>query len=125
MATPILKITEVANGQVNQYLTINEAVRSLEAAANDFLEVDLSADDAAITNIAPDYEMLRYQVFRATGNAVARAITFSANKRAFKVDNAGTFALGVTIGATTLSIPIGELHSFYADGTTDGLKRAL
>ena len=123
--TPILQITEVSNGQIDQYLTVNEAVRNLEAAANALLVVNVSAGNATVTNLAPSYEMLRFGVFRSSGNAVARSITFSANQRSFKVDNSGSFALDVIIGATTLSIPAGEMHSFYADGTTDGLKRAL
>ena len=125
MTTPILNITEVANGQIDQYLTINEAVRILEAAANALLLVDVSSGNATVTNLTPDFDMLRYGVFRSSGNAVARSITFSANLRSFKVDNAGTFALDVIIGATTVSVPIGDMYSFYADGTTDGLQRAL
>ena len=125
MTTPILNITEVANGQVDQYLTINEAVRNLEAAANASLTVDVSVSNAAVTNLVPDFDMLRYGVFRSSGNAVARSITFSANLRSFKVHNSGTFALDVIIGATTVSVPVGDLYSFYADGTTDGLQRAL
>lgn len=124
MTTPILLITELANNQIDQYLTVNEAVRILEAASDGFLAVDLTAADATITNLAPDYKMLRYQVFRTTGNTVARSLTFSANQRSFKVDNAGTFALDVTIGATTVSVPAGALYSLYADGTVDGLKRS-
>ena len=124
MTTPILQITEVANGQIDQYLTINEAVRILEAASDGFLPVDLVAGNALITNLAPDFEMLRHQVFRAENNTVARSITFSANERSFKVDNTGTAALDVILGATTISVPAGDLYAFYADGTVDGLKRA-
>lgn len=125
MTTPILLIPEVAGSQIDQYLTYNQALRFLEAAANDVLVVDLSAADATVTNLSPDFEMLRYQVFESSGNTVARTITFSANKRAFKVDNAGSFDLDVIIGSTTITVPTGNLYSFYADGTADGLKRAL
>tara|TARA_R110002167_G_scaffold358049_1_gene573851 strand:+ start:5224 stop:5601 length:378 start_codon:yes stop_codon:yes gene_type:complete len=124
MTTPILKITEVANNQVDQYLTVNEAMRIMEAASDGFLFVDLAAGDATITNLAPDYDMLRYQTFIAENNTVSREIVFSANPRSFKVDNGGSFAVDVTIGATTVSVPAGGLYSFYANGTTDGLKRA-
>ena len=124
MTTPILKITEVANNQVDQYLTVNEAMRIMESAGDGFLVVDLSSVDANITNVAPDFEMLRYKTFAAEGNTVARSITFSANKRGFNVDNRGSAALNVIIGSTTVSIPAGDMYSLYADGTTDGLKRA-
>ena len=125
MTTPILKITEVANNQVDQYLTVNEAMRIMEAASDGFLAVDLSSADATITNAAPDFEMLRYKTFAAEGNTVARSITFSANQRSFNVDNRGSAAVDVIIGATTVSVPAGDMFAFYADGTTDGLKRAL
>lgn len=123
MTTPILQITEIANGQVDQYLTVNEAIRILEAAANNVLSVDLSASDYSVTNVAPDFEMLRYFMFSASGNTVARTITFSASKRNFSVQNGGTFDLSVTIGATTLTVPAGDAHLFYCDGTTDGLLK--
>jgi len=125
MTTPILKITEIANSQVDQYLTVNEAIRIMEAASDGLLIVDLSSDDATITNVAPDFEMLRHKTFAAEGNSVARSITFSANQRSFNVDNRGSAALDVIIGATTVSVPAGDMFAFYADGTADGLKRAL
>tara|TARA_R110002167_G_scaffold261501_1_gene468038 strand:+ start:678 stop:1055 length:378 start_codon:yes stop_codon:yes gene_type:complete len=125
MTTPILKITEVANNQVDQYLTVNEAMRIIEAASDGFLAVNLSSADATITSVAPDFEMLRYKTFAAEGNTVARSITFSANQRSFNVDNRGSAALDVIVGSTTVSIPAGDMYSLYSDGTTDGLKRAL
>lgn len=124
MTTPILEIPEVAQGQVNQYLTINEAIRILEASVNANLAVDLTSGDATVTNLTPDFEMLRYGVFIAQNNTVSRTITFSANQRVFIVNNAGTFDLNVTIGSTTVVVPVGETYRFFADGTADGLIRA-
>ena len=125
MTTPILKITEVANNQVDQYLTVNEAMRIMEAASDGFLAVDLSSADANITNSAPNFEMLRNKTFATEGNTVARSITFSANQRSFNVDNRGSAAVDVIIGVESVSVPAGDMYSFYADGTADGLKRAL
>ena len=125
MTTPILKITEIANNQVDQYLTVNEAMRIMESASDGFLVVDLSTADENITNVSPDFKMLRYKTFAAEGNTVARSITFSANQRSFNVDNRGSAAVDVIIGVESVSVPAGDMYSFYADGTADGLKRAL
>ena len=119
MTTPILLIEEVAN-DTNQYIVFNQAIRDLESSVNDELVVDLSSGDASITNTDP-FDMLRYGIFTSSGNTVAREITFSANQRIFQVQNGGSAALDVTIGSTTLSVPAGEIHRFYADGTTNGL----
>jgi hypothetical protein len=123
MTTPILQITEVADGQTLQYVTYNDALRLLEQSCNDFLSVDLSSSDGTVTNASPNYDMLRYGVFRTTGNTVARTLTFSAQKRSFVVDNTGSAALDVIIGSTTISVPATTAYRFYADGTTNGLVR--
>ena len=125
MTTPILKITEIANNQVDQYLTVNEAMRIMEAASDGFLAVDLSSANATITNVAPGFEMLRYKTFSAEGNTAPRSITFSANQRSFNVDNRGSAVVYVIIGVESVSVPAGDMYAFYADGTADGLKRAL
>lgn len=123
MTTPILKITEVSNGQIDQYLTVNEAIRIMEAASNDVLEIDLSSGNKAVTNLAPNYEMLRYFMFSCSGNTVAREVTFSGNKRNFSVLNGGTVGLSVTIGTTTITVPAGDAYLFYCDGTANNLTR--
>ena len=117
MATPILNITELANGQVDQYITANEMGRSLEAAGNDFLSVDLSAGNVALT--AAQYR--GYVLFRSSGNAVARNLTLQAIKRLIVVHNNGTDILSVIVGSTTVAIPVAEAQLLYSDGTTNGL----
>lgn len=122
MTTPILKITEVANGQIDQYLTYNAALQQIEAAANDVLSIDMSAGNGTVTNTTP-FNMLRYGVFKTTGNTVARTLTFSANKRVFIVHNSGSAALDVIIGTKTISVPATTAYRFYCDGTTNSLTR--
>lgn len=127
MTTPILKITEAANGQVDQYLTYNEALRALESSTNNFYVVDMSSGDVTLTdaaNVDPalNYIFSRNQVFRTTGNTVARVLTVPQTKRLFVVQNAGTFALTVKRGTTEISLNAALSAIFYSDGTADGLS---
>ncbi len=117
MATPILDIDELANGQVDQYLTANASTRAIEAAANDFLSVDLSAGNATLT--AAQYR--GYVLFRSSGNTVARDLTLQAIKRLVVVENGGTATLSVKLGTTTITISAGEAGLLYSDGTANGL----
>ena len=120
MATPILNITEVANGQVDQYVVFNAALRALEAAANDFLAVDLTSGDVTLTTA----EFRGYGIFKAENNTVLRVLTLPANKRRFMVHNSGTFSLDVTLGTTTIAVAVGVATMFYSDGTANGLVAA-
>jgi len=118
MATPILNIPELAAGQATPYATANAMGRALEAAANDFLSVDLSSGNVALT--AAQYR--GYVLFRASGNTVARDLTLQAIKRLVMIDNsAGTATLSIKLGATTLTLSAGEKALYYTDGTTNGL----
>jgi hypothetical protein len=121
LTTPILNIPEVANNQVDQYATVNEALRDLEAAGNDVFDIDMSSADASITNVSPDFVFSRYAVFRAIGNAVPRALTVPAAKRLFVVWNSGSADLSVIRGSASIVVSAGSAFVFYADGTTNGL----
>lgn len=117
MSTPILDITELANGQVDQYLTANEAFRLLEAAGNDYEAVDLSTSDAALTSV----QLVQHAMFMTSGNTVARTLTVPASKRLFLVSNGGSAELTVAVGATSIAVGAGTAGLFYGDGTADGL----
>ena len=122
MTTPILNITEVANNQVNQYLTVNEALRALESSFNEIINVDLSSGDVTLTNTSPDYVFSRNSVFRATGNSVPRVLTVPASSKGlFIVWNSGTEDLIVKRGLTEITVPDSSSSLFYADGTANGL----
>lgn len=126
MTTPILKITEAANGQVDQYLTYNEALRALEASANNFYVVDMSSGDVTLTdtantNPALNYIFSRNQVFRTTGNTVARVLTVPQSKRLFVVQNGGSAAVTVKRGTSEVSLAATLSSIFYCDGTANGL----
>lgn len=117
MTTPILAIPELSDGQINQYLTCNEAMRALESSANDFFSADLSSADKALSAL----EFSRSLFFVVSGNTVARSLTVPAIKRFFAVRNAGTFALSVVRGSTTININPEDIALFFCDGTTNGL----
>lgn len=117
MATPILDITELANGQTDQYLTANEAFRELEAAANAVSAVDLEADDATLTLA----QLRAAGLFLCSGHTVARVLTVPALQRFFCVANGGTDDVDVTVGSTAITVTAGTMRAFFADGTTDGL----
>lgn len=126
MTTPILKITEAANGQVDQYLTYNDALRALESSTNNFYLVDMSAGDVTLTdaanaNPALNYIFSRNQVFRTSGNTVARVLTVPQSKRLFMVQNSGTFALTVKRGTAEITVAATFSAIFYCDGTANGL----
>lgn len=117
MSTPILNIAELANGQVDQYLTANEAFRDLEAAANAVVAIDLSGGDETLT-----LEQLRGAgMFVCSGHTVARVLTVPALTRFFCVANGGTDDVDVTVGSTAITVTAGAMRAFFADGTTDGL----
>ena len=117
MTTTILAIPELANGQTDQYITANEAFDLLEKAGSDFLLVDLSAGNAAVT--AAEYRAA--VLFRSDGNTVARDLTLQAIKRLVVVENNGTAVLSVIVGSTTITIGAGSSSLIYTDGTANGL----
>jgi hypothetical protein len=117
MTTPILSITELADGQVDQFATANEMVRALEGATQNYLSVDLSAGNATLS--LANYQ--DYFVFVSSGNTVSRSITVQQNKRFFAVRNGGSAALSVILGSTTKTLPAGETAIYYTDGAANGL----
>lgn len=119
MTTPILEIPEISGSQINQYITANEAFRSLEAAANDFLSVSLASANVTLTNA----QFAAAFMFVATGNTVARVLTIPQKKRNFIVRNSGSADLTVTRGTSTVTILAADSVEFVTDGTANGLFR--
>lgn len=117
MPTPILDLTEVADGQIDQFAVYNQALRDLEAASNAQLAVDLSAGDHSLTAA----EFTRNFIFVATGNTVSREIAAPATIRVFVVRNTGSATLDVSVGSTTLTIATLKSRMFYTDGTANGI----
>jgi len=119
MATPILAITELASGQVDQFVVCNEMVRGLESATQDFLVVDLTAANATVS--AANFK--KYFMFRCSGHTVARDLTVQASKRFFCVHNEGTATLSIKLGTTTLTLATTLSGFYYCDGTANGLMK--
>jgi hypothetical protein len=117
MATPILDITEVADGQIDQFAVYNQALRDLEAAANAQLSIDLSAGNHSLTSA----EFTRNFVFVTTGNAVSRTLSAPATIRTFVIRNAGSATLIVSVGSTTINVATAKSRMFYTDGTANWL----
>lgn len=119
MTTPILGITELADGQIDQFATANAAFRALEGSTNAVLSVDLTSADDTLTSD----EFTRYFLFSTTGNSTTRTLTVPASARIFAVRNGGSSTLDVTRGSTTLTVASGKTRLFYTDGTTNGLTQ--
>lgn len=117
MTTPILNITEISGNQQNQYITANEAFRALEASTNEFLAVDLSGSDVTLT----EAQFTAAYAFVGTGHTLTRALILPASKRAFVVRNAGTQDIIVTLGTSTVIIPVDKSFLLMTDGTANGL----
>ena len=117
--TPILEITELAVGQVDQFATANAAFRALEAAANAVLTLTISG---AVT-LTKD-QFLRNAVFVCQGHTAAQNLTVLASMRKFTVHNKGTSSgvLNVVLGSTSIALAVGSAPAnFYTDGTANGL----
>jgi hypothetical protein len=116
MTTPILDITEIANGQTDQYLTANEAFRALEAAAYAALAVDLSGGDVELT----DEELRGYGQFVCSGQAADQALDVPADiPKTFVVWNTdATYDVDVDVvgGSSPIAVAPGDSGFFAVDG---------
>jgi hypothetical protein len=117
MSTPILDITEVADGQIDQFAVYNQALRDLEAASNAQVSLDLSGGDYSLSAA----EFTRNFVFITTGNAVSRTLSVPPTIRTFVVRNTGSATLIVSVGSTTINIATAKSRMFYTDGTANGI----
>ncbi len=111
---------EVAAGQNQKEVTINDADGRIDAAITEFLTSDYTSGDVTLT----DSQFQQAVRFVSSNLSVARALNLPEVKKLFIVDNtAGTAALTVTQGTTTIVLPIGGVGIFYTDGTANGLVR--
>lgn len=117
MTSPILRIPEAADGEINQYLRLNEAIRLLESAGNDFAVIDLSSGNATLT----ESQSVRNFAIFVVGNSVPRVLTVRQAKRFFLVRNSGSSNLMVKLGSTELGLAANSASIFFSDGNANGL----
>lgn len=117
MPTPILNIPECSDGQIDQFAVYNEALRLLEAAANDTLDISSAL---AAGNVSLTLAELREHAIASGGHTGARDLTLPANKRVFYVINTGSATISVKVGTTTISVTAGQARGILMDGTANG-----
>ncbi len=96
--------------------TLDEIIQGV----SDPFDVDLSSGNVTLT----DDEYVLNFTFQCTGHSVARDLTLNASlKKYCIIDNQGTAAGIVSFinGSTTRTIEVGEIATFYCDGTTNNL----
>lgn len=120
MTTPILEIPEIPTGVVNAYLVANAAIRALESAFTGSKDIDLGSSNQTIS----DGDFFKFYAFNAINNAVSRTMTVPQTLRVFSVINSGSADLSVARGSTIITVVVGEFAIFYADGSTNGLKKS-
>lgn len=108
MATPILNISELAGNQAQPYLTVNEALRALEASVNDVLQVD---SEITLT----DEQFRSYGVFSVGG---AYDLTVPDDiKRVFIVIAEASDSVVVKTGSDSVVVPPSGAMLISADGS--------
>lgn len=117
MTTPILAINELANNQVNQFITANEAFRALESAMRGFLLLDFSTGNISLTQSDLGSAFL----FRATANTLVRNLEIPAVSGFFAVQNLGSATLNIIRGSTSLELAAGQIKLYFSDGSVNGL----
>lgn len=127
MSTPILALDEGADGQTDLYALYNAMGRGIEAAALDYLQVDLSGGDATLS--AANFR--GYYLFECISHTSPVALTVTnidtsvspntAIRRPFAVYNNGAGVLIVTIGTSSILVEVGQTRVLYTDGTANDL----
>ncbi len=110
--------TEVAAGQNQKEVTINDSDGRIDAALTESLTSDYTSADITLT----DSQFEQAVMFITSNLSVARALNVPQIKKLFVVDNtAGTATVTVTRGTGTIAILTTEKRLCYTDGTTNGL----
>ena len=125
MTTPYLEGTELANGQVDQYLTANALVRRLEQAVAGRRTINFASDAnyTLVTTAGSEQWLDCFLTFTDTASphvlTAGRDVIFPAKSGPiYLVKNSTAKTLTVKItGQTGEALPSGSIGLFYYDGT--------
>ncbi len=121
--TPNYGWTHADAGQNNKTVTYNTALDDISKALADAHDMDFTSGDVTLTT----QEWHDHLIFRATNLSVeGRKVTIPASEARFAlIDNvAGTVALEVVNGTTTVIVGRGLVMLIHTDGTTNDLTMA-
>jgi hypothetical protein len=121
-ATPNLNMTEVEAAQNQKEVTINAALRRIDAAFADTLAVSVSADNAT-----PTAEQVRAatRLLISGASTSGRTVTLPIMKarKTLHLAAASTKAVSIVRGSTAFLLYPGCKADIYTDGTSNGLER--
>jgi hypothetical protein len=116
-----LNLAQVTATQTSKFATINQQSGELDAAITEVLDTDYTSASKTLSLV----EYRQHFVFRSTNLTVARNLNLELVKKFSMIDNtAGTAALSVIRGSTTIVVPAGRKILIYTDGTANGLEEA-
>jgi len=125
MTTPILGITELSSGQIDQFATANEAFRALESAGNGVLAIVFSAVSPINITTLTNAEFGGYGAFICSGQTAIATVNLPSSSpqygRLFSVINSGSFdvvVVGAGGGSPGLSVSAGQMRVIYTDGVS-------
>jgi len=108
--------TDVAEGQSQKEVTINDADHRIDSALTEFLDSDYTSGNITLTTS----EFQQAVRFNTTNLTVPRSLTIPSVKKLFIVDNTdGSDVVTITKGSTTIALAAGEAGIFYTDATTN------
>lgn len=118
-----LDLDQLTTGQTDKETTVNTQVGQIDAAITETLTCDLTSGNVTLTAT----QFRRNTIFQASNVATSgRKIILPSTsiKRSFLVFNPASSTNSITVekGSTDITVGIGEIGIFYADGTTNGLS---
>ncbi len=100
------------------HVVANTAIDEIITGVSDPFDVNLTSGNVTLT----DDEYVLNFTFQCTGHSVARDVTLTSTlKKYCIIENQGTGIVSFINGSTTRTVEVGEIATFYCDGTTNNL----